>query len=446
MSLTAMTGASPALFTTASIRPKRRSVSATSASTSAGSVTSAGNATPPTSRAASSRSLRVREVSTTSYPPRFSSAATAFPIPRAAPVMMARGLVMVREARSQKPEDRSQKKENCLCSTGFWLLAPGFFLLRLLRPDDRPHGMCRLAGEGDGVVLHVARLDADEALPFILAKIRERLGWAAPRVPDDRRVGAFLIDADAPSAHWVIDHALGACTEIDAVARPSQHERVFAVDELLHVAVLVEVRRGGQAADARLPDVADGEVRVQRLLEHDRVGQRVRHLERQVQLGSDRHDVPQPEVVRPQRVRLVARAEGKRRGDRIAAGGDRIDVPVADAREPVHRRLRVAGARAEPREDDRHPAADRAAVREEALFAEEQDGLLPARLVVRDVRAVEVDVRLGRGRREDEFRKSAVTRLEPGGAFGVGGEATIELVDFRGVAHGRIVPDRSADG
>ena len=180
-----------------------------------------------------------------------------------------------------------------------------------------------------------------------------------------------------------------------------------------HPRRLVHVRRTLQAADADLPDVGHREVAVQRRLERARGGVGVAHGQVEVQDPAHPHGEREGELVREAPARGGVRRQVECRAQAaVALGRDRGDRPRQDAREAVQRRLGRAGLRPEPREADRHPAADRLACLEAALRAHPEDRLLAPGLKVGNVRPLEVDDRLAVGGGQDQPLEAARPLLE----------------------------------
>ncbi len=154
---------------------------------------------------------------------------------------------------------------------------------------------------------------------------------------------------------------------------------------------------------------------MERFLEGEGRAGPVLDLERHLELAPDGEPETENEIVRPQGARLLA-------GDETQHGAaglvrrelDGFHLPLGGAHEAVHRQRRVGRVRPEPREDDRHAAADRLLRREFARGAQEDQRPAPRRLEMRDMRAVQVDVRRGEARGDFKPRQPALAGGEAG--------------------------------
>ena len=149
-----------------------------------------------------------------------------------------------------------------------------------------------------------------------------------------------------------------------AVGLGAEAQRLLAVPVRFGLVRRLGERHAFEPVHRRLMDVADGEVRVQRLFAAERraAGVLDRQLHAQPRAQVDRE--AQRERMRPQRAR---RRVVLRRQHDARAGGRFGELPVEAAREAVRRQLLVGRVVAEPREHQRHAAAHRLALRVLAL-------------------------------------------------------------------------------
>ena len=194
--------------------------------------------------------------------------------------------------------------------------------------------------------------------------------FVGPRVPDDD-VGRSLGGHDeAPVEDRVVEDD-GVTRAVDRVGLAAEADRARL--HPLGAGDLVEVGPAVEPLEGHLPDVTDGEVGVQRLL--DDVGGPARVRRRQGELEGRAKACPQLEFVG---VRPVG---GGHLGARDPVGGHDVvgvfllvdQLPGGGADEAVGRLHVTAAAGSEPRPADRDPPADGAAGLEERRGADVQD-------------------------------------------------------------------------
>ena len=77
--------------------------------------------------------------------------------------------------------------------------------------NDGARRVRRAGRERERVLFAIRGLDTKHLRPLVVAKIRHRFRFRNPRIPDDRRVRATLLDADAALPRGVVDDAGGLC-------------------------------------------------------------------------------------------------------------------------------------------------------------------------------------------------------------------------------------------
>src|SRR5262249_12022335 len=176
-------------------------------------------------------------------------------------------------------------------------------------------------------------------------------------------------------------------------------KRIRVEDLTLHVVRLVDVGHAAEAGDRSLPHVTDQEVGVESFLDRDGLPRAILHFEHHLKPGAEHATMTRREFSSTQPPRDIVGPECERDRDRYTVGTlDGFHGPLRGPREPVVWRVRIARARAEPREDHRHAAADRLARDELAALAQKQHALMPGWAIARDVRAMEIDMALAGGR------------------------------------------------
>ena len=105
--------------------------------------------------------------------------------------------------------------------------------------------------------------------------------------------------------------------------------------------------------------------------------------------------------------------------------------PFVHVRKSVHGQFFVGGIRPKPRPADGDSAANRLVRPKQAGRAHVENRLLPTRLKMRDMCAMQINLRTAGGRRDSDFRQAAVTlaKLNFGDA-----EFLLQLIDV-GCAH-----------
>ena len=122
-------------------------------------------------------------------------------------------------------------------------------------------------------------------------------------------------------------------------------------------------------------------------------------------------------LVRPQRARGIAGFQCKDEADGCTIfTRQRLEFPRHRPRESVRGRIRMTRARAEPREDHRHAAADGPALLKPAPSAQKKHRPRAGGLKGRDVRALKKDLRPCERRREIDPHKAARHIAECGDA------------------------------
>src|SRR4051812_18441487 len=101
----------------------------------------------------------------------------------------------------------------------------------------------------------VRSFDAEHARPFVVAEVGHGLGLVGPGVPDDRGVGAALLDANAPAESGVVGDAGGLRVLVDAVGFRGELDGTVRLPQARAAGDLVEVFDTFQTADARSPHV-----------------------------------------------------------------------------------------------------------------------------------------------------------------------------------------------
>ncbi len=153
-----------------------------------------------------------------------------------------------------------------------------------------------------------------------------------------------------------------------------------------------------------LADVADAEIGVQRLLAAERRGAAVLNLQfhRQCRAkGKAMTQRPRAPSLRPERNRLLVRLQPQNEHHRsVVLFRRRFQRPLPRPREAVRRFILPLGVRPEPRKNHRSPAANRLPRLETRPLAFEENRPASGRGELRDLRAVQIDLR-PRQRRSD---------------------------------------------
>ena len=143
--------------------------------------------------------------------------------------------------------------------SGAWLLqrraAQGHF------EESSPAGR-----QGDAVFRHIARLDANHLLEFLVAEVRHLLRFGDPRIPNNRGCRAGLVDSNFPTQLAILHFDCRRRIEENPVDFRSDSYRVARFVLLDKVIGFIEVGRAFEPADCDLANVADKEIAVEAIL------------------------------------------------------------------------------------------------------------------------------------------------------------------------------------
>ena len=199
-----------------------------------------------------------------------------------------------------------------------------------------------------------------------------------------------------PGQHAILDDAATACADEHPVGLAGEAQGLGALPLARHAVDLVDVGGVLEPGDRHRAHVTDGQVGVQRGLERERLGRRVGHLERQAERLADAHAIAQLERVGPGGPARLVVLQPELDDHRAVGRGTVVHQPPGTGpSEAVHRRLGVGRVGAEPGEDERDTAPDRATRRPGRPVREEEDRGRSAGLEVGDRAALKIDVGLG---------------------------------------------------
>lgn len=264
----------------------------------------------------------------------------------------------------------------------------------------------RPGGDHHEVVPDPPGLDAEHLLPGVVGELRETPGLVHPGVPDHRRARVEGVQVDAAFPARVLDQQVAFETEVDAIQFALDPYRAV-LSAFFPVLQGLDVARAFQALDGDLAAVADREVGVQCLAEHQRLAAEVLAGESQGQALAEAEQHAQRRRVRPAG-EAIGGVEVEADAEVAVLLGDVVDFPVDRPDQPVGGRLqaifhlaadflRVALQRTEPRPAHRHPAAYRLPAPVAGLVAEPDQRRLFVGLVAEQLRALLGDQRLAMG-------------------------------------------------
>jgi len=165
---------------------------------------------------------------------------------------------------------------------------------------------------------------------------------------------------------------------------------------------LVDIASARKSSDRGLTNIADGEIRVQRLFVDEQLTASIPSLEFHFQFGANRHAQAQMEVGISQTTCCVVGRKRESDLDSSAVTQPRpFDRPLHRARETMGGPGLAFAPSAKPREDDRYAAANRVAWDKQTLGADKKDGMLRARHPMGEVGALQIQVRFRSRRRDD---------------------------------------------
>src|SRR5271166_3656868 len=149
----------------------------------------------------------------------------------------------------------------------------------------------------EGVSKHVAGLNTDHVLPFIITQIRQRFCALPPRIPNHRSEGVLFRNLDAAVQFAIdqLDLVLGI--QVCAVSRFG-YDDIAGLDFFAVRIRVIEVGRAIQATYLNVVNVPHFVESVQGLLETQRRRSAISHYKLQLQLTAKSDAVDQPEVVR----------------------------------------------------------------------------------------------------------------------------------------------------
>ena len=297
--------------------------------------------------------------------------------------------------------------------------------------------MPRTGRERHGIGAGIYGFDAEHPRPLVVAEVRHGRGFRDPRIPHDGRRGAGFLDDDPPRGGAIRDHARAFVIREKAIRFTGESQRLRTDGLRLEAIGLIQVAGSFETGRSCFAHVGNGEIGVQRFLESEWRGRCVFDLQRQAQFRADRDAMTQDEFVRPVRPRGVIGSQREHHLHHAIRGlRERFEPPGHRPRKAVHGRFRMARARAEPREANRHTTTDWLARGKVARGTHEEHRRAARGLEARDVAAVQKDRRSRERRMDIEAREPAGR----GGKAGDPGNLHVAKVLGGGVHGARIVP------
>src|SRR3982751_983550 len=125
--------------------------------------------------------------------------------------------------------------------------------------------------EREGILGGVGGFDADKARPDVCAEVGKSARLGLPRIPDDGGLRALLADEKQAVGGWIVDGAKGGRGKIKPVRFALEFDGLSFLTLPEEVVHLVDVLGALQSDDPCMPDIANGEVGVERFLVRERL-------------------------------------------------------------------------------------------------------------------------------------------------------------------------------
>src|ERR1700693_1001979 len=243
----------------------------------------------------------------------------------------------------------------------------------------------------DGVISGIGRFDADHLPPVVGGHVGHSLGLVDPRIPDDGAIGAALLDDDTTVPRRIVYHASGLGAQMHLIGFLCDAHWLIAQLLAFESIGLIDVGSAFEPGNRGWLNIGDGEIRMQRLFVDEGLLRIVTNLKLHLQRGTNNHAKAQVKSGIAETPSGVAGC--KRQRDlhfSVVEQSRSFDRPLRIAREAMGRTGLAIAARAKPRENDGHAAANRLAGSEQTFGADKKDGTLPTWLPMGYVSALQV--------------------------------------------------------